>query len=366
MNRAAMNRDGSNTSDQPNNSLRISVIIPAFNEQLVIGRCLASLVESKLPKAAFEVILVDNGSIDRTLEVVRSFQSDLHLTILTQPGVHISALRNRGAAAARSDILAFLDADCIAPADWLSNATGVLSDADAGVVGAPYEIPHDASWVGRVWYQDRLAEKVGNVSYIPGGDLLIRREHFLRLGGFDESIQTNEDFEFCQRAIAAGLPIESYPQLRVVHLGTPRTVGHFYRKHRWHGTHAITVFFRDPEKKHNFRPVVFSFYTLACVVGMLLALIAVAAGAAWILVAVPVLALLLPLFAIAGLRSVKRKRIGHVLPLTFLYLTYGLARATCALNYKAWRKPRGSAASSNPALARGLAARPENDRKTNA
>jgi len=93
---------------------RISVIIPVLNEETVIGRCLESLSESRLPKDQFEVIVVDNGSRDRTIEVVKTFQDRLSLKILTLEKAHISALRNRGAAQAGGAILAFLDADCLA------------------------------------------------------------------------------------------------------------------------------------------------------------------------------------------------------------------------------------------------------------
>ena len=54
----------------------ISVIVPALNEESVIGRCLASLNQQNLPLARFEVIVVDNGSTDRTREIARSFDED--------------------------------------------------------------------------------------------------------------------------------------------------------------------------------------------------------------------------------------------------------------------------------------------------
>src|SRR5208282_1897857 len=141
-----------------------------------------------------------------------------------------------------------------------------LEEFGSGIVGAHYEIPEDATWVGRVWCEDRSAEKVGDVSYVPAGDLLLRREVFSQLGGFDESIQTNEDLELCRRAASAGFTVRSYPQLRVVHLGTPRTLEGFYRKQRWHGTHVLTVFLRDPEKRRNRRPVILALYTVSCLI----------------------------------------------------------------------------------------------------
>jgi cellulose synthase/poly-beta-1,6-N-acetylglucosamine synthase-like glycosyltransferase len=319
--------------------VKISVIIPTLNEEAMIARCLESLVQTGFPKDEFEVIVVDNGSTDRTVEVAREFTPSLSLEVFSQRNAHISALRNLGASASRGEILAFLDADCLASPVWLSAALYLLSDPKAGVEGAHYQIPADATWVGRFWYQDRVADRIGNVSYVPAGDLLIRRDAFLRVGGFDESIQTNEDFELCQRILAAGLPVRSHPDLRVVHLGTPRTLRSFYRKQRWHGTHVVTVFLRDPQKKKNRRPILFSLYTLVCLAALIGATLAGIAGTTWKMAEVSMAALMAPVFSLALVRSGRRGKWLQVFPLTLLYLTFGVARAACLLDYKTWASP---------------------------
>src|SRR5215475_9251882 len=100
-------------------AVSISIIIPALNEEKMIGRCLESLTKLAFARDRFEVLVVDNGSRDKTLMIVESFKDRLNLRVLQQAGVRISALRNLGARAAAGDILAFLDADCLAPTDWL-------------------------------------------------------------------------------------------------------------------------------------------------------------------------------------------------------------------------------------------------------
>jgi cellulose synthase/poly-beta-1,6-N-acetylglucosamine synthase-like glycosyltransferase len=317
----------------------ISIIIPALNEEKVIGKCLEALAAMDFPRSSMEVILVDNGSKDRTVAIARTFENCLNLRVLERKGVHISAMRNAGAAQARGELLAFLDADCIVSPNWLSNSARLLADPKAGVGGAHYEIPADATWVGRVWFQDRMAEKVGDVRYIPSGDLFLRRKTFFQLGGFDETIQTNEDFELCQRVLAAGFPVRSYPDLRVVHLGTPRTLKSFYRKQRWHGTHVLTVFLRDIRKGRNVRPVLFAVYTLACLVGIFGGLIAGVLGGGWKFSAIFGAALLIPILLIAIRRGVAKGQWGDILPVALMYLTFGVARAGCILDIKAWTSP---------------------------
>jgi glycosyltransferase involved in cell wall biosynthesis len=314
----------------------ISVIIPTLNEERVIARCLESLSQNRFPRDQFEVIVIDNGSKDRTIDVAKGFAATLSLRVFEHEGVYISALRNRGVAAARGEIFAFLDADCLAPRAWLQNVQLFAEKADAGVLGAHYEVPSDATWVGRVWSRDRSRGKDGTVSYVPAGDLIIRRKLFERVGGFDESIQTNEDYELCQRVIEAGLSVKAEPSLGVVHLGTPRTVREFFRKQRWHGTSVLKVFMRDPNRRKNRRVVLVSVYTLACILGVLLGLIWAMATVNLVICILFVILILIPPFAIASTRSFRSKEWKSIPALALLYLIFFVARASSLLGFRIW------------------------------
>jgi len=313
--------------------LRISVIIPARNEEKVIGHCLDSLTRQDLPGDAFEVILVDNGSTDRTLEVARAFTRSLNLAILQKPAVHVSALRNFGASGARGKILAFLDADCLAPSRWLTLAGARLAQHGVGVVGAHYRIPDNSRWVARAWYGGVELEKTGDISWVPAGDLIVTRSTFDRVGGFDESLQTNEDCEFCERVRAAGFSIIGDPAVAVTHLGTPQTLGAFYRKIRWHATDGLRVFLRELPGLSNARPVFFAFYTLICLVGIGWGVARGISQQRLDVLVSSLLALILPSF-ILSLRLVwRRKKWGYLLPVTLLHIVFGLARARALLGF---------------------------------
>jgi glycosyltransferase involved in cell wall biosynthesis len=323
----------------------VSVIVPALNEEAVIARCLESLAAQTLPLDEFEVIVVDNGSRDRSVEIALRFRDSLRLRVLKREGVRISALRNFGAAAARGRFLAFLDADCIAPPDWLSHALQALRGEGCGVIGAHYTIPPGSSWVARTWYEDLRTRKRGRVSYVPAGTLLIGRELFFEVGGFDETIETSEDCEFCQRVSAAGFPVEAIPALSTVHLGTPQTVAAFYRKQRWHGTNVHTVFLRNMLRPSSAKSTLYALYTLCCLV------MVTAAGLIALLFHnyAPLSVATLLLFAAPALLAMRaaasRKRWTLLFPLAFLYFVYGFARGLCLLGLSSPRRAAPAAAS---------------------
>jgi glycosyltransferase involved in cell wall biosynthesis len=311
---------------------QVSIIIPAFNEARVIGKCLDSLTRLDFPPDHFEVILVDNGSADATVQIAKSFADRLNLTVLQKHGVKISALRNLGANVASGAVLAFLDADCLPPPSWLTDILALAPKDGTGVVGAHYLLPEDSTWVGRIWHVYQEAPKAGDVSHVPAGDLVMRREDFLRLRGFDESIQTNEDYELCDRVRKAGMPVRAFPHLGVVHLGTAQSLKIFYRKQCWHGTHVVKVFLRDALHSDNKNAVLFAAYTLAGVA----ALVATVAMGFWQGMWAPSLialcALLLPPVLLALRRVVPKRKFSDFIPLAALYFVYGLARARALLN----------------------------------
>ncbi len=311
--------------------MRFSIIIPAKNEERVIGTCLQHIAELDFRAEDFEVILADNGSTDRTVEIFRSWSGRLNLSALERPGVSIAALRNAAAAISRGTLLGFLDADCLVPCDWLKDAEGLLQGADAKIVGAHFRIPYDSTWVARCWFDDEHSNRAGETSYVPSGDLLMSRSTFDRIGGFDESLQTNEDYEFCQRAKRAGFPVCSFPQLEVIHLGTPQSISEFYHKQAWHGQHVLRVLVRNLPSFYNARAVFFALYTFLGLLLVLCGAIALLMMGNPQLLAVAILFCLCGPFFLALRAAIQRRKLTILVPLIFLYFLYGVARASCIL-----------------------------------
>src|SRR3989344_5752786 len=97
-------------------SLKISVIIPAFNEEKLLGECLESLQKQTLAKDEYEVIVIDNGSTDKTSAIAKSMGVSVYYYIKERgPG----AARAFGVTKAKGSILAFTDADTTVTPTWL-------------------------------------------------------------------------------------------------------------------------------------------------------------------------------------------------------------------------------------------------------
>lgn len=304
-----------------------SVIIPTLNEEDHIEGCLQSLLALPIPRYSFEVVVVDNGSTDRTIERASAFETLLDLTILRREDVHISSLRNYGASQSSGDILAFLDADCVASPSWLGGHDPLLARLEKiGVLGAPYTIPRDSTWVARVWDQ---AGKVGisEVRYVPAGCMLMRRSVFDAVGGFDESIETNEDVELCGRIKSLGLSVIADQSVAVVHLGTAQTIKHFYKRQLWHGAAVFKVFLRSPGRSGNEKVVLLAVYTLICGVLAVGGLVAGGAYGEWIPLAGSVALCLAPPAALSAKRAWSSHRWAEVPAMALLNLVYAIARA---------------------------------------
>lgn len=95
---------------------RISVIIPAFNEEKVLPKCLKALRDQTYPDEKYEVIVVDNGSKDRTSEIAREYGAR---PLLFEASHRVGAVRNYGVSKAHGEVFAFMDADSYPAKDWL-------------------------------------------------------------------------------------------------------------------------------------------------------------------------------------------------------------------------------------------------------
>ncbi len=212
----------------------LSVVVPALNAVDTIADCLRAL-RRHLPEGASEVIVVDNGSTDGTGQAAR----EENVRVVQAPGVFVSEVRNSGARHAAGDLFAFVDSDCTITPEWYQAVVDLLEgDGTIGAAGSRHVIPENPSWVEAVWFQAHHSGDRGGpreVAYVPAGNLVVRREVFLQVGGFDPTLETGEDPDLCNRIGSAGYRIVEWDRIRCIHLGEPKTLMQVFRREKWHG-----------------------------------------------------------------------------------------------------------------------------------
>lgn len=173
---------------------KISIVVTVLNEEKTIKELLDVLV--RFPA---EIIIVDGGSSDRTIEIIKKFSG----IKLICGKYNRSEGRNIGVAKARGDIIAFTDAGCVPEKDWLKNLTKNMGD---GVVSGYYRgLPKNVFEKCLVPYVLVMPDKIGTEFLPSTRSMAITKKLFLASGGFDPSLDTSEDFEFAVRLKAAGI-----------------------------------------------------------------------------------------------------------------------------------------------------------------
>jgi len=213
----------------------VSIIIPCYNEQATIRLLLEAIYQQTYPRKNLEVIIADGLSTDRTRTEITTFQEknpDLLIRVVDNPKKIIPAALNRGLEVANGHYIVRLDAHSMPESNYVQLC---VTDLEAGLgenVGGVWEIrPGGEGWiakaiaaaashplgVGDALY--RYGKQAGAVDTVPFG--AFHRDTFLRLSGFDESLLTNEDYEFNTRLRLQGGKIWLDPQIRSVYFSRP-------------------------------------------------------------------------------------------------------------------------------------------------
>lgn len=191
----------------------ISVIIPAYNAQKTIKKCLDSILASNYDKNLFEVIVVDNNSFDETASLIKSYENVIYLKETTQGR---SFARNSGAKIAKGSLLAFVDSDVFIEKDWLKYLSEGLKRDDVGG-GQGRIIPCDQD--GQVSLNRfRIRQQTESTSgtniilrlmyiespMVNSAACMYRKEAFMFVGGFDVLLDRHEDIDLSKRVSLAG------------------------------------------------------------------------------------------------------------------------------------------------------------------
>ena len=310
--------------------IEVSFVIPTLNEEKYLPQCLGAIRQQDMHSVKYEIIVVDNGSTDKSLQIAKDYGA----RIFSAPGKTVAALRNVGARNAKGEYVAYVDADCVIDRHWLENAIRVFSDARVAAAGAPTTIGENGGLVERCWFLQRQRGRgIESVKWLPTENLIIRKSVLDEVGGFNEALISCEDADLGYK-ISRSYKILSDPAIRSLHLGEARTLGQFYRKEKWRGQGNLRGLFSHGIILDELPSLLFPLYYL--ITFLLFPL-----EAAYSLVTKdmqPLTAGLLMTFApiaLLSLRTTLRTRNWKAfLPLCLLYLVYAMARTDAILPRK--------------------------------
>ena len=196
--------------------LKISVCTVVLNEEKTIEKLLESLVSQTLKP--LEIIIVDGGSTDNTINIIKKFQKKYPFIKLYVKNSNIPTARNFAIKKARGDLIAFIDAGCFAKKDWLEDLAKILQEKKADIASSLYEMKAKTPLQKAFsLFVGTAKEKFDEKSFIPSTrSVLFKKEVWEKLGGFNENLSIGEDHEFFLRAKRAGFRFANISDPKVV------------------------------------------------------------------------------------------------------------------------------------------------------
>ncbi len=231
---------------------RVSVVVCAYNAERTMDACLASLETLDYPD--YEVIVVNDGSTDRTLAISEGYP---YCRIISQENRGLSVARHVGAEAATGEIVAYTDSDCVADPDWLNYLVAAMERKGLAACGGPNFPPPEDSLVPEavavspgapchVLLDDEIAE------HIAGCNMAFRRDVLLGIGGFDPIFHAaGDDVDICWRLQDAGYAIGYSAAATVWHFRR-NTVKAYIGQQKGYGKAEALVYGKHPGRFNAF------------------------------------------------------------------------------------------------------------------
>lgn len=216
-------------------TFRVSIIIPCFNEEKTIFQLLEGLIDQDYPLDQVEVVIADGNSTDKTrgeIERFKNTHSQFPIILVENPEKSIPSALNRAIEAARGEFIVRMDAHSKPDKDYIKNSIAGLEENLGDNVGGIWRIlPGSHTWIARsiaIAASHKLG--VGNALYryttkaeyvdtVPFG--AFRKSLFERIGKFDETLLTNEDYEFNTRIRKSGGKVYLDPSIKTDYFSRP-------------------------------------------------------------------------------------------------------------------------------------------------
>ena len=287
----------------------VSVIIPALNEEGYIANCIHSLLASDFPLDKLEILVVDGGSVDKTIEIVNQLSCTCaRLRVLHNPGKIVSSAMNIGASQAAGEILVRIDAHAIYHTNYLklsvtmlvetgaAGVGGVISAKGEGIVGeaiaTTVSLPIGTG--GAAW---RSGKSPGWVDTIWCG--CFWKEDFVSAGGFNEEWEVNQDAEFNARLKAKVGDLYFDPRIRATYF-VRNSIRALIRQYYRYGVWRAKTLRKHPERL-RVRQVIPVFFVVSFIVSL-----AMVNSVPWLfsgLMFIYILSMAIPVFSKKSIRS---------------------------------------------------------------
>lgn len=225
----------------------ITVVVPAYNVEKTIARCLDGLLDQSTLSGSYEVIVVDDGSTDATGKIAE----ERGVRVLRQPNRGAGAARNLGARHAQGDILLFIDADSVPDRCWVQAMAAPFADPAIAGVSGEKKTRQTNLWARYVQLEydvryDRIAA-YPRIDFVDSSTAGYRRGLFLENGGFDETMGEAEDTDLSFRLAERGYRMVLARDAIAYHTHPESLLEFLRRKYRYSIWRAV-VYARHPGK----------------------------------------------------------------------------------------------------------------------
>jgi glycosyltransferase involved in cell wall biosynthesis len=251
----------------------ISIVIPAYNCEDTLEKCLDSLKNLRWKNT--EIIIINDGSTDGTSDILKKYKE---ITVINTQNKGPSNARNLGIKKAKGEFIAFTDSDCIVDPGWLDELFKGFTGKNIAGVGGDQQSPYDESDLGKS-IQDfmktvgfvadylKTSENLIKTNHNPTCNVLYRKSILLEIGGFDEKLWPGEDVEIDLKIIRKGYLLYYNPKAIVYHY-RPKSLKSFSRMmDRYGWAQAYLVRRYGPFRLiHYEAPVLFGFILLFIVI----------------------------------------------------------------------------------------------------
>jgi len=234
----------------------VSVVVPTYNRCNMLGNCLNSLFAQTYPANKLEVIVVNDGSTDRTEDILRKYENKAPCAFkwMTIKNKGSASARNQGIKKSKGELICFIDDDCIATRTWVENLIKKFRDDEIVGIGGKIQT-HKAENIfekyGMLMDQEKtIKENSGIIT----SNCAFRKKILEKIDGFDENLRNLEDFDLGLRARMQGWELSYSPKAIVWHRHRSN-LKQLLKQHYFQGIGLAVLC-----KKHNFFPLKYQLY----------------------------------------------------------------------------------------------------------